>query len=87
MSCYFCGCPRESWTGYFCNSCQEMSRITKVYGQDEVLEILRTTCIRNRKQIKNKIEIIKKEQEEVEKKPSTIVTRSQQKKKEPVKDI
>lgn len=77
MSCYFCNGPRESWTGYFCNSCSEMSRITKVYGKEEVLEILRTTCIRNRKQIKNKIEIVKKEQEDAE---APIQTRSQKKK-------
>ncbi len=77
MSCYFCGGHRESWTGYFCNSCSEMSRITKVYGKEEVLEILRTTCIRNRKQIKNKIEIVKKDQEDAE---APIQTRSQKKK-------
>lgn len=77
MSCYFCGGYRESWTGYFCNSCAEMSRITKVYGKEEVLEILRTTCIRNRKQIKNKIEIVKKDQEDAE---APIQTRSQKKK-------
>ena len=77
MSCYFCYGPRESWTGYFCNACSEMSRITKVYGKDEVLEILRTTCIRNKKQIKNKIEIVKKEQEEAE---TPVQTRSQKKK-------
>jgi len=54
-----------------------MSRITKVYGKEEVLEILRTTCIRNRKQIKNKIEIVKKDQEDAE---APIQTRSQKKK-------
>lgn len=77
MSCYFCNGPRESWTGYFCNACSEMSRITKVYGKDEVLEILRTTCIRNKKQIKNKIELVKKDQEEAE---APVQTRSQKKK-------
>ena len=77
MSCYFCNGPRESWTGYFCNACSEMARITKVYGKDEVLEILRTTCIRNKKQIKNKIEIVKKDQEEAE---APVQTRSQKKK-------
>jgi hypothetical protein len=58
--------PRESWTGYYCNKCNEISRIVKLYGEAEVLDILRTTCIRNKKQINNKIEIVKKEQEEVE---------------------
>ena len=77
MSCYFCGGYRETWTGYFCESCQEMSRITKVYGTQEVLDILRTTCIRNKKQINNKIENVKKEQEQAE---APVQTRSQKKK-------
>ena len=78
MSCYFCTGAREGWTTYFCNDCTEMSRIVKVYGKKEVLEILRTTCIRNKSQIKNKIDIVKKEQE-----TAPVVTRSQ-KKKEPL---
>jgi len=43
-----------------------------------VLDILRTTCIRNKSQIKNKIEIVKNAQES-----TAVVTRSQ-KKKEPL---
>ena len=78
MSCYFCGKPRETWSGYWCKSCSEISRITKLYGEEEVLDILRTTCIRNKKQIKNKIEIVKKEQEEAEAPP---LTRSKKKEK------
>jgi len=77
MVCYFCNGPRESWTGYFCDKCQEMSRITKVYGTENVLDILRTTCIRNKKQINNKIEVVKSEQEKEE---TPVQTRSQKKK-------
>ena len=78
MSCYFCQGAREGWTTYFCNDCTEMSRIVKVYGKKEVLDILRTTCIRNKSQIKNKIDIVKNAQES-----APVVTRSQ-KKKEPL---
>ena len=75
MSCYFCLNPRQSWTGYYCEKCQEISRIVKLYGEEEVLDILRTTCIRNKKQINNKIEIVKKEQEQTE----PVCTRSKKK--------
>lgn len=80
MSCYFCQGYREGWTTYFCNDCTEMSRIVKVYGKEEVLDILRTTCIRNKTQIKNKIDIVKKEQEKSVSPPPPPTTRSQKKK-------
>tara|TARA_R110000851_G_C12840364_1_gene541672 strand:+ start:391 stop:552 length:162 start_codon:yes stop_codon:yes gene_type:complete len=48
-----------------------------VYGRKEVLDIVKTCTMRNKTQIKNKIDIVKKEQE------SAPITRSQ-KKKEPL---
>ena len=51
-----------------------------VYGREEVLDIVKTCTIRNKKQLNNKIENIKKEQEEEE---TPVQTRSQKKKDQP----
>jgi len=76
FQCYLC--EKEScYVSYFCDDCREIKNIMNVYGRKEVLDIVKTCTMRNKSQIKNKIEMVKKEQE------SAPVTRSQ-KKKEPL---
>ena len=76
FSCYLC--EKEScYVSFFCDDCREIKNIMNVYGRKEVLDIVKTCTMRNKTQIKNKIDIVKKDQE------SAPITRSQ-KKKEPL---
>lgn len=76
FSCYLC--EKEScYVTYFCEQCREIKNIMNVYGRAEVLDIVKTCTIRNKKQLNNKIENIKKEQEGEE---TPVQTRSQKKK-------
>jgi len=79
FTCYLC--EKEScYVSYFCDDCREIKNIMNVYGRKEVLDIVKTCTMRNKTQIKNKIDIVKKDQE------SAPITRSQ-KKKEPTTKI
>jgi len=71
-------CEKETcYISSFCEECREIKNIMNVYGRKELLEIVKTCTIRNKKQIDNKITLVKKEQDKVE----APVTRSQNKKK------
>ena len=64
MKCYFCDvAERKSWGGYFCESCENMQSITKVYGTDRILEIMKTICLRNEEQLEKKLKTDKTIQE------------------------
>ena len=58
MSCYLCTEPRDSYMGYFCEKCEKIKNIMKLY--DNVLETLEFVYIRNDTQVDNKKNIIKK---------------------------
>ena len=59
--CYFCDdAERMSWSGYFCNTCDEIKSITKVYGKERMLDIMQTICLRDQEQLENKIKGLKK---------------------------
>ena len=78
FSCYLC--EKEScYISYFCEKCREIKNIMNVYGRDDIIDILKTCTIRNKTQINNKIDIVKKEQED------PVQTRS--KKKDQLKTI
>ena len=63
FSCYLC--EKETVMIHnFCSECREIKNIMNVYGRENLLDILKTTCLRNKKQIDNKIDLIKKEQGE-----------------------
>ena len=56
--CYFCEKePAEKYFGYYCADCREIKNIMNVYGREKVLGIVKSCCIRNDKQIQNKIDI------------------------------
>lgn len=68
--CYFCDLlERKAWSGYFCSTCDELRSITKVYGNERMLDIVQTICLRDEEQLENKIKNLNK-------KKSTIITRS-----------
>ena len=68
--CYFCDdAERMTWNGYFCNTCDEIQSITKVYGKERMLDILQTVCLRDEEQLENKIKNLNK-------KKSNVITRS-----------
>ncbi len=68
--CYFCDLlERKSWNGYFCSTCDELRSITKVYGNERMLDIVQTVCLRDQEQLENKIKNLNK-------KKSSITTRS-----------
>ena len=58
MSCYLCGGKRETYMGYFCEKCEKIQDIMKLY--DNVLDTLEFVYIRNDTQVENKKNIIKK---------------------------
>ena len=76
LSCYLCE-KETCYVSWFCEECREIKNIMNVYGRKEVLDIVKTCTIRNKKQIDNKINMVKKEQERAD----APVTRSQNKKK------
>ena len=60
FNCYLC--EKESvYLTWFCEDCRKIKNIMNVYGKKELLEILETTCLRNKNQIGYKIDKIKKE--------------------------
>ena len=56
--CYLCNIT-TCYTTYFCEDCTYIKRILQCYGKEEIKDIITKVCIRNTKQITNKIEIIK----------------------------
>ena len=63
FSCYFCEDGKRGFNEYFCEECKQIQKIVNLYGRKEVLEILETTCLRNKKQVGYKIDKVKKEQD------------------------
>ena len=60
FNCYLC--EKESvYLSWFCEDCRKIKNIMNVYGKKELLQILETTCLRNKNQIGYKIDKIKKE--------------------------
>lgn len=55
-------------TSYFCDDCNYIKRILQCYGRNEIKDIITKTCIRNKKQMGNKVEIIKEKLDKEEKK-------------------
>ena len=82
-NCYLCE-KETCLITWFCPECREIKNIMNVYGRKELLDIIKTCTIRNKTQIKNKIELVKKEQEESECPPQT---RSQKKKDKCLKEL
>ena len=60
FNCYLC--EKESvYLSWFCGDCRKIKNIMNVYGKKELLQILETTCLRNKNQIGYKIDnIVKK---------------------------
>jgi len=60
FNCYLC--EKESvYLTWFCVDCRKIKNIMNVYGKKELLQILETTCLRNKNQIGYKIDnIVKK---------------------------
>jgi primosomal protein N' len=66
FECRLCG--ETQYTQYYCDDCSIIRRILLTYGREEIKEILERVCLRNKKQLTYKINNIKKEGEEAEKK-------------------
>lgn len=67
FNCYLCQ-EETVITSFFCSDCNYIKRILQCYGRTEIKDIITKVCIRNDKQMNNKIEIIKKKLEKDEKK-------------------
>ena len=67
LSCYLCN-SETVITSYFCDDCNYIKRILQCYGREEIKNIITKVCIRNQKQMENKIEIIKDKIEKPKKK-------------------
>jgi hypothetical protein len=67
LTCYLCN-EETCLTSYFCSDCNYIKRILQCYGRDQIKEIITKVCIRNKKQMDNKIDIIKGKLEKEEKK-------------------
>jgi len=67
LTCYLCN-QETVITSYFCNDCNYIKRILQCYGREEIKNIITKVCIRNKKQMDNKIDIIKGKLEKEEKK-------------------
>lgn len=67
LTCYLCN-DETVITSYFCSDCNYIKRILQCYGRDQIKEIITKVCIRNKKQMENKIDIIKGKLEKEEKK-------------------
>ena len=59
FNCYLCE-KVSCYTTYFCEDCRKIKNIMNVYGKHELLDILETTCLRNKNQIGYKINTIVK---------------------------
>ena len=59
--CYFCDkAERSYWSSYLCTTCEEIKKITDVYGAERMLDILKTVCLRDEEQLENKVKNLKK---------------------------
>lgn len=67
FQCYLCN-EETVITSYFCDDCNYIKRILQCYGREQIKEIITKVCIRNKKQMDNKIDIIKGKLEKEEKK-------------------
>lgn len=67
LTCYLCN-DETVITSYFCSDCNYIKRILQCYGRDQIKEIITKVCIRNKKQMDNKMDIIKGKLEKEEKK-------------------
>jgi len=67
FNCYLCN-EETVITSYFCSDCNYIKRILQCYGREEIKNIITKVCIRNQKQMENKIEIIKDKIEKPKKK-------------------
>ncbi len=67
FKCYLCN-DEYVITSYFCDDCNYIKRILQCYGRSEIKDIITKTCIRNKKQRINKIDIIKDKLNKEEKK-------------------
>jgi len=66
FDCRICG--ETQYTQYYCEDCSITRRICLTYGKKEVRDILEKVCLRNKKQMNNKINIIKEKFDKEEKK-------------------
>ncbi len=67
FNCYLCQ-EETVITSFFCSDCNYIKRILQCYGRTEIKDIITKVCIRNDKQMNNKIEIIKEKFDKEEKK-------------------
>lgn len=67
FQCYLCQ-EETVITSFFCSDCNYIKRILQCYGRSEIKDIITKVCIRNDKQMNNKIEIIKEKLDKEEKK-------------------
>ena len=67
LTCYLCN-QETCLTSYFCDDCNYIKRILQCYGREQIKEIITKVCIRNKKQMDNKIDIIKGKLEKEESK-------------------
>ena len=66
FECRICG--ETQIYNYYCEDCSITRRICLTYGKKEVRNILERVCLRNKKQMTNKIDILKTKLEKEEKK-------------------
>ena len=66
FDCRICG--ETQIYNYYCDDCSITRRICLTYGKKEVRDILEKVCLRNKKQMNNKINIIKDKLDKEEKK-------------------
>ena len=66
FKCLICG--ETQYLDYYCEDCSITRRICLTYGKKEVRDILEKVCLRNKKQMTNKINIIKEKLDKEEKK-------------------
>ncbi len=68
FNCYLCQ-EETVITSFFCSDCNYIKRILQCYGRSEIKDIITKVCIRNDKQMNNKIEIIKEKLDKEKKEP------------------
>tara|TARA_R110001606_G_scaffold156861_3_gene299752 strand:+ start:206 stop:490 length:285 start_codon:yes stop_codon:yes gene_type:complete len=66
FDCRICG--ETQLYNYYCEDCSITRRICLTYGKKEVRDILEKVCLRNKKQMNNKINIIKDKLDKEERK-------------------
>ena len=79
--CYFCEQEqRECWSGSWCKGCRQLKNLCNVYGYERILDILKECCIRNPKQLEQKIlqsKVKENAEEEVKLNPKIIDEKSE----------